>query len=159
MGSRTEGKNAPVALNTEDIALLANGPGSSRNGSVNNVADNPDISIPAKGRPESGDQVRRRLGVCLFLHIVGGSIIMQIYPKVLVACDVCGGGHSIKGMMQPARAKTGRKAKVQLRCGGICITYIPRCFRNSVLNGSTHTPTCFAGSAPKHPRPSCIPPS
>lgn len=31
---------------------------------------------------ETGDQVRRRLAVCLFLHIAGVAIITQIYPKV-----------------------------------------------------------------------------
>ncbi|CAN0218419.1 unnamed protein product [Ectocarpus sp. 12 AP-2014] len=31
-----------------------------------------------------GDRVRRRLSVCLFLHIVGVAIISQVYPKVVL---------------------------------------------------------------------------
>ncbi|CAM9784329.1 unnamed protein product, partial [Ectocarpus fasciculatus] len=31
-----------------------------------------------------GDRVRRRLAVCLFLHIVGVAIIAQVYPKVVL---------------------------------------------------------------------------
>lgn len=33
-------------------------------------------------RTETGYQVRRRLAVCLFLHITGVAIVTQIYPKV-----------------------------------------------------------------------------
>lgn len=33
-----------------------------------------------------GDRVRRRLSVCLFLHIVGVTIISQVYPKVGGCC-------------------------------------------------------------------------
>ena len=40
--------------------------------------------------PKNGDQVRRRLAVCLFLYIAGMAIVMQIYPKVskrVCACE------------------------------------------------------------------------
>lgn len=33
-------------------------------------------------RGTSGDRVRQRLAVCLFLHIVGVAIVTQVYPRV-----------------------------------------------------------------------------
>lgn len=30
----------------------------------------------------TGDRVRQRLAVCLFLHIVGVAIVTQVYPRV-----------------------------------------------------------------------------
>lgn len=38
----------------------------------------------------TGDRVRQRLAVCLFLHIVGVAIVTQVYPRVRgCACRAC----------------------------------------------------------------------
>lgn len=37
---------------------------------------------PEPGTATPGDRVRKRLAVCLFLHIVGVAIVLQVYPRV-----------------------------------------------------------------------------
>lgn len=36
----------------------------------------------SRPRTQLNETVTRRLGVCLFLHIVSAAIVMQLYPKV-----------------------------------------------------------------------------
>lgn len=35
-----------------------------------------------RGSASAGEQVRRRLAVCLFLHIAGVAVVTQVYPRV-----------------------------------------------------------------------------
>lgn len=53
------------------------------------AATTSDVGAAAASVPRGlnrGDRVRRRLSVCLFLHIVGVAIIAQVFPKVGGCC-------------------------------------------------------------------------